>query len=180
MTENQEVQFEEMYHELYPKMVNFAGRLCRDKDDAHDIAQEAFIKAYSSYDKIDDTRRADNWIMKIVYNTFLDLRRKRSRRIVEISENCEVNGITLEDRADKADSPEDKLMKKSVDPILMRALRKLDPVSRDIIQLIYFDQRDQVEVGRMFGLNEGALRSKIHRVMGKLRNEFAGNRYLGA
>ena len=180
MTRYQQRQFDEMYNALFPKMVNFAGRLCRNKDDAEDIAQEAFIKAYAAYDKLDDGRKVDNWLMRIVYNTFLDLKRKRGRRVTEVSAVVEGSDLTLDDCPDSLPSAEQLLIAKSLDPAIAKAIRQLDPKSRQLIQQVFFEQRDQAELSLEYGVREGALRSRIHRVVSSLRKDLNRANFAGA
>lgn len=171
MTQSKNQEFDTIYRELFPKMANFAARLCRNKDEADDVTQEAFLKAYKSYDKVDDARRIDNWLMKIVYNTFLDRKRMKSRRVQEVSEAIMGTDSSIDDLADHRSTPEEIFLNESISPELLSALATLDADSRELIRQIYVERRDQVELSKEYGIRVGTLRSRIHRITQKLRQE---------
>ena len=175
MTQSKNQEFESMYRELFPKMANFAGRLCRNKDEAEDVTQEAFLKAYKSFDHCDDARRVDNWLMKIVYHTFLDRKRAKSRRIQEVSETAMGIDSTIDDLADHRQTPEEVLLSEYISPELLSALATLDADSRELIHQIYVEKRDQQELSQEYGIRIGTLRSRIHRITQKLRHELTHN-----
>src|SRR4051812_48960286 len=83
---NKDLYFENMYRESYRKIFNFAKRLCGNYDQAEDLTQEAFMRAYSAIDTHHSGGKVDNWLMRIVYNLFLDSRRRASRRVKEVNE----------------------------------------------------------------------------------------------
>ncbi len=175
MTQSKNQEFERMYREMFPKMANFAARLCRNRDEAEDVTQEAFLKAYRSFEKCDDARRTDNWLMKIVYHTFLDRKRMRSRRIQEVSETNLGIDSSIEDHADSRKTPEEIVLGEAISPELLSALATLDADSRELIRKIYIERLDQMEVSREYGIRIGTLRSRIHRIALKLRHELTHN-----
>ncbi len=175
MTQSKNQEFERMYRELFPKMANFAARLCRNKDEAEDVTQEAFLKAYRSFEISDDARRIDNWLMKIVYNTFLDRKRMKSRRIQEMNEAMMGVDSSIDDVADSRKNPEEIVLGEAISPALLSALATLDADSRELIRQIYVERRDQHELSKEYGIRVGTLRSRIHRITLKLRHELTKN-----
>jgi RNA polymerase sigma-70 factor (ECF subfamily) len=171
MSEHKQSEFEKVYKELAPKMRNFAGRLCRNKDEADDVTQDAFIKAYKSFETCDDSRQIDNWLMRIVYNTYLDRKRMKSRRIQESGNSLGIPDSTVDDFADISASPEEIVLSTIASPELLSALATLDADSRELMRLIYVEQRDQKDLSEEYGIQIGTLRSRIHRITVKLRNE---------
>ena len=160
-----------MYKELFPKMRNFAARLCRNKDEAEDVTQDAFLKAYKSFGTCDDSRQVDNWLMRIVYNTYLDRKRMKSRRIQECGNSLGIPDSTIDDFADANDSPEEIVLSSIASPELLSALATLDSDSRELMRQIFVEQRDQKDLSEEYGIRIGTLRSRIHRITLKLRNE---------
>lgn len=171
VSELKQSEFDKMYKQLSPKMRNFAGRLCRNKDEADDVAQDAFLKAYKSFETCDDSRQVDNWLMRIVYNTYLDRKRMKSRRVQECGNSLGYPDSTTEDYADTCKSPEDFVISNIVSPELVTALEILDSDSRELLRQIYVEQRDQRELSAEYGIQIGTLRSRIHRITVKLRKE---------
>jgi len=176
MTRTQHDQFDCMYHALFPKMMNFAGRLCKNRDEAEDVIQEAFIKAFAAFDKVENTHRIDNWLMRIVYNTFLDTRRKQGRRISTFGESQQEPGHLLDDQPDSRETPEEFMMGKTISKEMLRALNRLDTESREIFCQVYLDQVDQGEVSRTYGIQIGTLRSRLFRIATRLRKDLSASR----
>lgn len=176
MTKTQETEFNLMYSELFPKMVKYANTLCRNREEAEDIAQEAFIKAYKSFDKVNQTFRIDNWLMKIVYNTFLDIRRMKNRRLKPMGETVEGTDLTIADMPDAGPSPEDLVVGSVMDPEIARALRNLDPHSRELFEKAVIEERNQIELSREMGIEAGTLRSRLHRICARLRKDIYSNK----
>lgn len=177
MDQNRETEFNEMYVTLFPKMVKYANNLCRNREEAEDITQEAFMKAYRSFDKINLSFKVENWLMKIVYHTFLDVRRMKGRRIQALGEAIEGTDLTLSDLPDNGPSPEDRLMEQSIDPDLRRALRNLDPKSRDLFKKAFIEERSHSEISQEMGIETGTLRSRLHRITMRLRKDLKGSKF---
>ena len=175
MTQSKNIEFEQMYRELFPKVANFAGRLCRDKDEAEDITQDAFLKAYRAFENCDDARRTDSWLMKIVYHTFLDRKRTKSRRVQAVSETAIGIDSSIDDFADSRKTPEEIVLGESISPELLSALTTLDEDSRELIRQIFVERRDQHELSKEYGIRIGTLRTRIHRITLKLRQELLQN-----
>lgn len=180
MSEHKQSEFEKVYKELAPKMRNFAGRLCRNKDEADDVTQDAFIKAYKSFETCDDSRQIDNWLMRIVYNTYLDRKRMKSRRVQECGNNLGYPDSTTDDFADSSKSPEELVLLSIVSPELLSALAILDSDSRELLRQIYVEQRDQKELSDEYGIQIGTLRSRIHRITVRLRKEMLSKGHIPA
>ncbi len=176
MTQRKNAEFDQIYRDLFPKVANFAGRLCRNRDEAEDITQEAFLKAYRSFDHCDDARRPDSWMMKIVYNTFLDRKRTKSRRIQEVCETAFGIDASMDDLADTRNTPEEIVLGESISPELLSALCTLDEDSQELIRQIFIERRDQHELSMEYGIRVGTLRTRIHRITLKLRHELLQNK----
>ncbi len=171
MSEIENLEFEQVYRKFHPKMRIFAGRLCRNKEEAEDIAQDAFVKAYKSFESCDHGRQIDNWLMRIVYNTYLDRKRMKSRRVKECGNNLDIPESTIDDFADSNPTPEAIVLAGIASPQLLSALATLDADSLRLMKQFYVERRDQNELSEEYGIRIGTLRSRIHRITRKLRQE---------
>lgn len=161
-------KFNMIYISHFPKMRNFAMSLCGNRDDAEDLAQEAFVRAFKGFEKCDNPDRLDNWLMRIVYRTFIDSRRAAHRRprIQDGESKLE------EEVADgNSKSPELILMEHQIDKDILEAIQLLDHTSQKMIYLVYIEERSPIEICESFGLNTQALRSRLFRLCNRLRRE---------
>lgn len=78
--------FEDIYKENYIKVFTFIYNIANDRSLTEDIVQEAFIKAYYKIDTFRQEAKISVWLNKIAYNLLLDIKRKKSLKIVH-SEN---------------------------------------------------------------------------------------------
>lgn len=172
MNSTNEKKFNEVYEAFFPRMIRFATRLCRNRDEAEDITQVAFIKAYNHFDNCDDIKGIKNWLMRITYNTFLDFRRKDQRRITQ-TPYSPLDDVTIEDHADPVNAVEEELFGNVLDPILHEAICNLDKASQDLLYMAYAQELSHGEIGAKLGVNAGACRSRIHRLCCRLRRDIA-------
>lgn len=169
MTSANHTKFNRTYETFFPKMVQFATRLCRNKDEAEDVTQEAFIKAYKHFDQCEGTG-VQNWLMRIVYHTFLDHRRKNLRRSVEVV-YAPHDDFTIEDHADPTSNFTQEMFDGFLDPVLHKAIGSLDFSSRQLLSMAYGEQMSHREIGLKLGIRAESCRSRIHRICCRLRRD---------
>src|SRR2546430_4428042 len=105
--------FEELIRCLQRRVYGFAYQHLRDSSEAHDLAQEIFVKLYRNLGRYDSTRPFEPWFWKLAANTTINYRRKRIPMPVELSDES------------AGETP-----KAQHDPPLPEALPPLDPASR--------------------------------------------------
>jgi RNA polymerase sigma-70 factor (ECF subfamily) len=149
--------FEELIHRLQRRVYGFAYQHLRDADEAHDLAQEIFVKFYRNLGRYDADRPFDPWFWKLAANTSINYRRKRVPLPAEPAE--ETKGI------------EQQLP--THDPALVQALAQLDPAYRMPILLHYYADLSLEQVGHSLNLSVPAIKSRLHRARAQLRNSLA-------
>lgn len=136
--------------------------LVGDSDIAADLAQEAFIKAYSKFDTFDDTRKFFTWYYKILRNLALNRIRDDERKgLLSLSEN-ETDyanaGVDLEAEEEKQN--------------LEIALMKLEPGDREILILKEFENYSYEEIAELLEMPVGSVMSKLYYSRKKLSKIF--------
>ena len=149
--------FEELIRRLQRRVYGFAFQHLRDADEAHDLAQEIFVKLYRNLGRFDPERPFEPWFWKLAANTTINYRRKRIP-------------LPAEQPNDAAD-PEAKFP--AHDPALVQALAQLDPAYRMPILLHYYADLSLEQVGITLNLTVPAIKSRLHRARAQLRNHLA-------
>ena len=150
--------FEELIRHLQRRVYGFAYQHLRDADEAHDLAQEIFVKLYRNLGRFDADRPFEPWFWKLAANTTINYRRKRVPLPVQPAPEDEV-GVEVQ------------LIKH--DPALVDALAQLDPSYRLPILLHYYADLSLEQVSQTLNLTLAATKSRLHRGRAQLRNSLA-------
>ena len=160
--------FEQLVTAYEKNVYNLALRMVGDPDDAADITQETFIKAYRALGSFRGDSKFSSWIYRIASNVCLDFLRSRSRRAqVPLSfENEDAEGeIEL---PDMSQNPEEVLMKKLSMEAVRRGMEKLPPKQRQILVLRELCGLSYAELEQTLSVEEGTVKSRIFRARKRL------------
>ncbi len=161
--------FEKLVKEYEKNVYNLALRMTGNSEDAADMSQEAFIKAYNSITSFRGDSKFSVWLYRIVSNVCLDFLRSRSRKqTVSLSaENDDGEDVEL-DIADETQSPELLLDRSMTRDAVRRGLAALPPDHREILLLREIQGLSYEEIADVLGLEEGTVKSRIFRARKKL------------
>ncbi len=161
--------FEPLMAAYEKNVYNLALRMTGNAQDAEDMTQEAFLKAYSSLDSFRGDSKFSVWLYRIVSNVCLDhLRRKSRRPAVSLSmEDDEGEDVQL-DLPDTSQSPEELLEKKLTREAVQRGLAQLPEDARQILLLREIQGLSYEEIGRVLELDPGTVKSRIFRARKRL------------
>jgi RNA polymerase sigma-70 factor (ECF subfamily) len=166
-------EFNTLMEGTYRKVYDMAYRLSGSRPDAEDLTQEAYFRAYRSFDTYEGSRPFENWIYRIVTRVFLDLLRTRRRRVEVVSYDAPLPNHHGEpiyvDAADKRLGPEDQLMAGVLSEDLLRALSLLGKKQRRLVWLADVEQKPYDDIASEFGTPVGTIRSRLHRTHKLLR-----------
>ncbi len=145
-------------------------RLVGSPEDARDLLQEAFVKAYRHLDRFEGASSLYTWLYRIAVNTGLSHRRKRKRVYLSLSEPFEEDGPgrTWEDPS--ADDPADPVMSAETEALVQRALDALDGEHRTVVILRDIQQLDYAAIAEILDVPAGTVKSRLHRARLMLRD----------
>ena len=149
--------------ERYQSLVfSIVMRMVRQRQDAEDVAQDVFVKAYSSLEGFRGDARFSTWICRIAYTTAVSYTRKKrpDRAGVEI----------LNDYDAYADDDESSLHEEQVQQ-LQRLLAKLPPEDAVLVSLHYQHDKTMDEIASIVGLSVANVKVRLHRIRKKLYEE---------
>ena len=161
--------YEALVKEYEKNVYNLALRMTGNSEDAADMAQEAFIKAYNSLTAFRGDSKFSVWLYRIVSNVCLDFLRSRSRKqTVSLStENDDGEEVEL-DIADETHSPEQLLDRSLTRDAVRRGLAALPPDHREILLLREIQGLSYEEIADVLGLEAGTVKSRKFRARKKL------------
>lgn len=136
-----------------------AALCCGDLQRADDLAQETFIKAWLSCDKIRDDSIFDTWIRKIAYNTFINYQR-RSKLVYSSLDDLTVQNVASDNRTDSTFQYQE----------LYHALSLLTAKERTSIALYYIDGYSLDEIAEIEGASIDAIKQHLSRGRTHLRS----------
>ena len=161
--------FEQLVTAYEKNVYNLALRMVGDPDDAADITQETFIKAYRALGSFRGDSKFSVWLYRIVSNVCLDFLRSRNRRpTVSLSVEDDDGEDTQLDVADESQSPELLLDRKLTRESVRRGLDSLPPDYRQILLLREIQGFSYEEISKALHLEVGTVKSRIFRARKRL------------
>jgi len=145
----------------------FARRLVADADLAADLAQEAFVQAYLSLDRLRDPGRFRGWLCGIVLNLFRN--QSRDRRSVFFSVGSLAGGLAFETVPATGAGPEEAIEERDLERVILDAIATLPSGDREATLFFYFDQLSVREIAARLGVSAGAVKVRLHRVRTRLK-----------
>ena len=148
---------------------NFVYRTCRNNEDAEEIVQDTFFKAWKSLKKYREKESFKTWLFTIAKNTMIDLlRKKRSFVFSDFSDKNDDN--KLENiLADEAPLPEEILIKIEEKRSLEKILEKLPIIYRQLLLLRYQNDFSFQEISKILDKPIDTIRSQHRRALAILR-----------
>src|SRR6267143_5827098 len=150
--------------------------ITRNREDAEDAMQDAFMKAYSHLDKFHEDSRFYTWLVRIAANE--SLMRLRKRRPNQVSLDEPIQGeedLMPRELEDWGPSPEQRFAQTEMREILSEVIDKLEPEFRLVFVLRDIEELSTEETAKTLGISIPAVKSRLLRARLKLRQKL--NRY---
>lgn len=152
--------FSELVKKYQNVVFSIALKILRNREDAEEIAQETFIKAYRSIHTFQGKSKFSTWLFRITYNTCItEVRKKRfptssidQVQVNEVGEEGNFGEFQEEDRA----------------KYLEMALKELAEDDYMLIILYYYQEQSVADISQVTGLSESNIKVKLHRARNKL------------
>src|SRR5216117_992408 len=144
-----------------------AFRMTGNEQDAEDVVQESFLRAYRQLGRFESRANFGTWLYRIAANCSVDLMRSKQAR------HDQVRGDPLETAADvpASDTPNPERLADSaeINQRVQNALGALSPLERAAFTLRHYEGRSIDEIGRTLGLGTSAAKHSVFRAVKKLR-----------
>jgi len=159
------------YAELVKRHQRFvftlALRFGKNREDAEEIAQDCFVKAYKALGTFKQTSKFSTWLYTITYTTAMSFLRKR--RLDTQSIHDDENTIQLENQI--SDYNANLVEKKSTNAYLNQAIGMLLPDDAAIITLFYMGEQSLEEIGLSLSMAPNTVKVKLHRARARLKEK---------
>ena len=151
-------------------LFRLAYRITRNEQDAEDIVQDAFLKAYRRLHQFESRANFGSWLYRIAANCAFDTLRARGRREEQPREWEQPDGEAESARLPATDPAPDRLLHASeVRRRLGAAMARLSAVERSAFVLRHFEEMSIREIGAALGLDTSATKQSIFRAVRKMR-----------
>ena len=151
--------FEEIVRLTHRRVYSLAFRLVRDRTEAEDVAQDAFLRMYRGLAGFREEARFETWMYRVVTNCALSSMRRRGRFGILLAEEEDAD-IAVPDRAEQTALDRDSIE---------RALDVLPEGQRAALVLKDVYGLSGQEIARELGIEEGAVKVRVHRARKRLK-----------
>jgi RNA polymerase sigma-70 factor (ECF subfamily) len=157
--------FERLIARWDGEVLNLAYRLTGHREDARDVRQAAFIRAYGALDSFDGRSRFSTWLFRIVINLCRDHVRSSARRarLAPAAPPERDRTGTAEDEADRAELAR----------LVREAVTALPTDEREVLVLRHYHQLRLVEVARVLDIPPTTARARLGRALDGVRGRLA-------
>ena len=145
---------------------NIAYRILKSREDAEEITQDSFLKAYHSLNAFKRESKFSTWLFRIIYNHSISRIRKKK---LDINSYDDENFEWMEPA--EAAHELDKLHHLEQKKYVNKALLKLSAEDSTVISLFYINESSIEEISEITGLNQSNVKVKLHRARKKLFEE---------
>lgn len=164
--------FEEIVLLFQNRIYHHCFRMIGDRHEAKDLAQEAFIRAYTNIHSFDDNRKFSTWLYRIATNLTIDRLRKRSPDYYLDEEISGTEGLNMYTQLSSEEVlPEEEVLRLELNDRIHQEILNLKPIYRSIIILRYLDEFSLKEISEILDIPLGTVKTRIHRGREALRRK---------
>lgn len=163
--------FEQLFERHRTLVYRFAYQMVPRRDDAEDIVQEAFVRAYQNLDRYRDEAKFTTWLLRIVTNLCTDQARMSQRRTA--LEQQEAQGALDWMTIGTTDDPIQNLEEDRRKVALRKALQALPNHHRSVIILRDIEEREYTEIAQILSCTVGGAKLRVLRARRALKDRIA-------
>ncbi len=164
--------FEQLVLAHQNQIYRLCFRMLGNAEDAADMTQETFLKAWRNLDRFQGDAAFSTWLYRLASNCCLDFLRSQKRRptVSMTTEDDDGEEQTIE-VADDSATPEEELLLKEERSEIARAMASLDEEQRQILSLRVINDLSYTEIAEILDIKEGTVKSRLARARENLRKK---------
>jgi RNA polymerase sigma-70 factor, ECF subfamily len=165
--------FAELVKRYEAKIFRLAQHITQNREDAEDVLQETFLRAYEHLDQFQGNSKFYTWVVRIAVNqALMKLRRRRTDKSVSLDETIDTGEDTVtREIAAWDEDPEQRFSREELGEILDSAIQTLAPTYRSVFLLRDVDDLSTEETAEALGLSVPAVKSRLLRARLQLREK---------
>jgi len=167
--------YDELVRKYERQIFRIAQHITQNREDAEDVMQDAFLKAYEKLDQFQGNSKFYTWLVRIAVNeSLMRLRKRRTGRMVSIDEDLKTEeGSVPRDFADWAPDPEQNYNQSELADILRKTIQGLPQGFRVVFALRDVEGLSTEETAEALGLSVPAVKSRLLRARLQLRERLS-------
>ena len=168
--------FTQLVERYERKIFRLAQNITQNREDAEDVMQEAFLKAYEHLDGFEGNSKFYTWLVRIAVNeSLMKLRKRKWDKTVWLDEPVETgDDVVTREIAVWDDNPEERFGKDELQEILDKAVQSLPPIYRSVFVLRDIEELSIEETAKALDLTVPAVKSRLLRARLQLREKLTG------
>ena len=152
-------EFESIVRENSEQLYWQIRRIVLTHEDANDVLQNTFLKAWNGYDSFHGESKVSTWLSRIAINESLDFLRRNKHAASATADDISVANTLLADEYFDGNETE---------ALLQQAIAQLPDVQRTVFQLRYFEEMKYSDISKLLGTSDGALKASYHIAVNKI------------
>jgi len=163
--------FEKLILANQKNVYNLALRITGSEEDALDLSQDAFFKAFRQLDSYRGESRFSVWLYRLTYNLCIDFLRKKPRAgVIPITYKDEDDESRDLEIPDVRNLPEDRLTRKELRETIAGSINELNPLHKEIFVMREITDMSYSEIADTLRISEGTVKSRLARARISLAN----------
>ncbi|SHG46412.1 RNA polymerase sigma factor [Winogradskyella jejuensis] len=158
-------------HNAYGQLVDrykdlvftLALRMLKNREEAEEVAQDAFVKVYKSLDKFKGDSKFSTWIYRVTYNTCLDTIKKNKKHQNDIS----IDSYTI-NKLETVDNALEGMIKAEKTNLIKQCINMLPSEDSYLLTLFYFEELSLDEISEVIEVSANTIKVKLFRARKKL------------
>lgn len=152
--------FSELIERYQTVVFNCAFRIVGDMEDAADVTQSVFLKLYQHVESVDSSRPFFSWLYRVAVNEAIDHKRRRKPHDVLDEEVIEATNT----------SPDQQLVQRDREAVLMRAMDHLSEEQRSVVVLRHFAELSYRDIAGVLEIPESQVKSRLYAARQRLKD----------
>ena len=155
-----------------PEVMRLVSRLVPRQQDAEELVQDAFVRAYDRLETFGGRSSFSTWICRIAFTTTVSWLRRRRVKYLSIDD---LPSLTSSDSSHRAGAQQlsDAVVDEALDDEtriddLRRAIARLKPDEQTLVTLFYYDERPLADIAFILDIETGTIATRLHRIRRKL------------
>lgn len=167
--------FEQLVRQYDRQIYRTALHITQNREDAEDITQDVFFKAYQKLEQFQGNSKFSTWLVRIAVNeSLMRLRRRKTSRTVSMDQDVETEeGAIPRDFAEWRPNPEQSFSQSELGDILQKTIAGLPPGFRTVFTLRDIENLSTEETAEALGLSVPAVKSRLLRARLQLRERLS-------